>query len=159
MTEPKDNISSQYLILNIGAHSFAVPVMNIQDVIKSINKTPVPLSKANINGLLNLRGHIVTEIDVAKTLGIEGRKHDSKNDFAVVVDIKDEFYSFAFDGIGDVIEIKNTSIDPMPETVQKSWHKVSKGVHKLSDKLLVMLDLNLIVSLISDDKEPSIAIA
>ena len=106
MTEPKDNISSQYLILNIGAHSFAVPVMNIQDVIKSINKTPVPLSKANINGLLNLRGHIVTEIDVAKTLGIEGRKHDSKNDFAVVVDIKDEFYSFAFDGIGDVIEIK-----------------------------------------------------
>ncbi len=138
----------QYLVLNIGPHYFAVNVQNIEDVIKSGKTTPVPLSKDNINGLLNLRGHIVTEINVAKTLNIDSQ---SKNEdcYTVVINIKNEFYSLSFGGIGDVIKISPDDIHHLPETVQKEWHYVSKGVHRLSEHILVILDLNLLIEMIA----------
>jgi purine-binding chemotaxis protein CheW len=131
--------ASQYLILNIGPHHFAVNVGNITDVIKQSRKTPVPLASKNIAGVLNLRGHIVTEIDVATTLDIPHPKKE--NGFAVVINKEEELYSFVFDQIGDVMEIGFSQIAPLPETVQKDWHHLSKGVYKLADKLVVILDL------------------
>ena len=143
---PENN--SQHLILNIDTHYFAVKVENIEDVIKTDSKTPVPLSKNNINGLLNLRGYIVTEINVSKTLGIDREQDDGG--FAVVINRNDELYSLAFDGIGDVIEIGFSQIEPLPETVQKNWHKVAKGVYRLDNKLAVILDLDLFVESLID---------
>ena len=90
-------IDTQYLVLNIGEHHFAANVANIEDVIKSRKTTPVPLSKPNITGLLNLRGHIVTEIDVAMTLDIQ-RPPPADGGLAVVIMLDDEFYSLTFDG-------------------------------------------------------------
>lgn len=147
--------ASQYLILHIGAHYFAVNVGNITDVIKQSRKTPVPLANKNISGVLNLRGHIVTEIDVATTLGIQ--RHNRDKGLAVVINREDELYSFVFDGIGDVVEIAFAAIDPLPETVQKTWHTLSKGVYKMADKLVVILDLTAFVALSQDSELNSLA--
>ncbi len=147
--------ASQYLVINIGTHYFAVNVGNITDVIKQGRKTPVPLSNKNIAGVLNLRGHIVTEVDVATTLGITPTKKDSG--FSVVIDKEGEMYSFVFDGIGDVIEIGFSEITPMPETIQKDWHALSKGVYKLADKLVVLLDLPAFVDLSLNTDHASLA--
>ena len=114
--------SSEYLILNIGQHHFAANVSNIQDVIRSGNKTPVPLAKKSIGGLLNLRGHIVTEINVSETLGI---KKETDTGFSIVINNNDELYSLPFDGIGDVIDVSASDIEPLPETIQRSWHQVA----------------------------------
>lgn len=119
----------------------------MQDVIKLSKKTPVPLSQKNISGLLNLRGHIVTEINVSQTLGL---KEKVKSGFAVVINRDDELYSLAFEGIGDVIEISFSEIEPLPETVQKNWHQLAKGVYRMGDKLIVILDLELFVDLLID---------
>ncbi len=151
-TTENDPISAQYLILNIGDHYFAASVANIQDVIKSPKKTPVPLSKENISGVLNLRGHIVTEINVAKMLGIKD-KENIQNGYAVVVTVRDEFYSLAFEGIGNVIEIKPTDIDPLPETVQKKWHQMARGVHQTPEHLIVILDPALMINMITSEDD------
>lgn len=140
---------SQYLVLYIGKHCFATNVYNIEDVIKQNRKTPVPLSADNIGGVLNLRGYIVTEINVAKTLSIPSEKHN--NGFSVVINRKDELYSLAFDRIGDVIEIDSSDIAPLPETVQKNWHQLSKGVYGLEEQLLVILDLELFITNFLED--------
>lgn len=139
--------NSQYLIFNIDSHYFAASLSNMQDVIKLSKKTPVPLSQKNISGLLNLRGHIVTEINVSQTLGL---KEKVKSGFAVVINRDDELYSLAFEGIGDVIEISFSEIEPLPETVQKNWHQLAKGVYRMGDKLIVILDLELFVDLLID---------
>ena len=153
-----EEITDQFLILNIGPHNFAVNVYNIQDVIRQRATTPVPLSKDNINGLMNLRGHIVTEINVAHSMKII--EHEVQKDgFAVVTMIEDEFYSLLFGGIGDVIEIKPEQIDPLPETIQKSWHQVSAGVHQLSDRLLVILDLKTLVDIFVKNPDTSKPVA
>ncbi|MDP7143039.1 MAG: chemotaxis protein CheW [Alphaproteobacteria bacterium] len=145
--EHKNGESGQYLILNIDAHYFAVSVKNIQDVIRENKKTPVPLSKDNINGVLNLRGHIVTEIDVAQSLGLSKATDRGAGDgFAVVVNVDGEAYSFRFGGVGDVIEIETDQIDPLPETLQKSWHRVAVGVYRMPEHLVVLLDLDMLIA-------------
>jgi chemotaxis signal transduction protein len=85
MTETDQNIDSQYLVLNIGAHYFAADVSHIEDVIKSRKTTAVPLSKGNIKGVLNLRGHIVTEVNVAKTLNIKEKNIEKNRHHYIVV--------------------------------------------------------------------------
>lgn len=139
----------QYLVFNIGSHYFAANVLNIDDVIRSGKTTYVPLSKPNIRGLSNLRGHIVTEIDVAKTLNII-RHEKQKESYSVVTHIKNEFFSLTFDGIGDVIEIKSDKVDPLPETVNKKWHSVSKGVYQAEEHLIVILDFPLFIQVVSE---------
>lgn len=155
MIKTSDSDLSQYLIFNIGTHYFASNVLNIDDVIRSGKTTSVPLSKKNIRGLSNLRGHIVTEIDVAKTLNIV-RDEKPKESYSVVTHINNEFYSLTFDGIGDVIEIKSDSIDPLPETVNKKWHNVSNGVFQSEDNLLVILDFLLFIEIVSEEKQEAV---
>jgi purine-binding chemotaxis protein CheW len=156
MLHEGNNTGNQYLVLNIGEHYFAANVSNIEDVIKRRKTTPVPLSKPNITGLLNLRGHIVTEIDVAMSLGID-RKLGPEDGMAVVITVDDEFYSLAFEGVGDVLTIEASEIDPLPETVQKSWHQVTRGVKQLDDKFLVLLDLVLLIDVLRNENEEAIA--
>ena len=143
-----------YLIVSIGKHFFATRVDNVEDVIRQGKITKVRLANENIEGLLNLRGHIVTQISVAKTLGIE--RSNPEKGFAIVIMLKGEFYSLTFDKIGDVIEIADNDIAPIPETVKKSWHQLSKGVYRLHDKLLVLLDLEAFIQYIGQQINPKI---
>jgi len=140
---PNNNVR-QYLILNIGEHYFAADVHHIEDVIRCRKTTPVPLSKKNITGVLNLRGHIVTEIDVAITLDI---KSDNTQKYIIVICVESEFYSLSFDGIGDVINIEENDILPVPETVEKKWHHVAKGIYRDPNNLFVLLDLSLFIDM------------
>lgn len=160
MSNKKADGSSQFLILNIGQHHFAADVRHIQDVIKRRQTTRVPLAKRHIVGLLNLRGHIVTEISVARTLGIKETVMAAGEGFTVVINRNEELYSLLFDGIGDVIEISPSEIEPLPETVERRWHQISKGVYRQEEKLLVILDFALLMGLMSDEEHsPAQAIA
>lgn len=123
-----------------------VLIVNIHDVIQRQKTTPVPLTKTNIVGLLNLRGHIVTEIDMVQTLGIEVNSDEPvKREYSLVVNHDAELYSLVFDDIGDVIDINGTAIERLPGTESVRWASISKGVYGLPDKLLVILDVKAII--------------
>ena len=134
------------LVCNIGTHYFGAIIDHIQDVIRRSPTTPVPLTSPNIVGLLNLRGHIVTEIDVAKTLGIADESDENLDGYSVVINKDHEMYSLVFDGVGDVIDIPVSQIENLPFTIDKTWSALSHGVYRLNDKLLVILDFDLLIN-------------
>lgn len=134
------------LVVNIGGHYFGAPIENIQDVIQRNPTTPVPLTTSNIIGLLNLRGHIVTEIDVAYTLGIMDRhKLMGSAGYSIVINRGGEMYSLVFEGIGDVVDVSKSDIEKLPDTVSRRWVSISRGVCRMGDKLVVLLDFNLMI--------------
>lgn len=140
------------LIVNIGHHYFGAIIDNIQDVIQRNPTTPVPLAPDNIIGLLNLRGHIVTEIDVARTLGIGDIGQDTmKNGYAIVISKENEMYSLVFEDVGDVIDIPAAQIEKLPETIERKWFSVSRGVYRMGKRLVVLLDFNMMIDHLTAD--------
>lgn len=153
MSQPalkQDDETYQALILAIGNHYFCAFIHKIQDVIERIPVTPVPRANESIVGVLNLRGHIVTEIDVASVLGIKSDKAKTKQSgYAIVIEKNNEMFSMAFDNIGDVISIQTRDIERLPETIDQKWLDVSKGVYRMGDKLVVCLDFDLMIDSIA----------
>lgn len=134
------------LIVHIGSYYFGAPIEKIQDVIQRSPTTPVPLAPDNIIGLLNLRGHIVTEIDVAHTLGIDapGLSRSSEG-YSIVIDHGGEMYSLVFEGIGDVIDVERDHIEKIPDTVSRSWLELTEGVIRMGSQLVVILDFDRLI--------------
>ena len=154
-TSQSDASPLKALIVNIGAHYFGTIIDNIQDVIQRNPTTPVPLAPDNIIGLLNLRGHIVTEIDVARTLEIEDESGiEAEKGYSVVINKENEMYSLVFEEVGDVVDIPYSSIEKLPDTIQKKWFTVSKGVYRMDEKLIVLLDFNLLIDHLTPDSQP-----
>ena len=97
------------------------------------------MANKNIIGVLNSRGHIVTEINVAHVLGIEPNNKDvSEGEFCIVVKCKNEMYSMVFDGIGDVIDIPQADIEKLPDTINRKWFSYSQGVYRLEKNIIVI---------------------
>ena len=153
-SQPAEEPDSKVLIVNIGDHYFGALIDNIEDVIPRSPTTPVPLAPANIVGLLNLRGHIVTEIDVARTLDIEAEvSMDKAQGYSIVVNKDAEMYSLVFDGVGDVVDIPAQKIEKLPDTIHKSWCRVSRGVYRYGEKLIVLLDFDLLIDHLSPQEK------
>lgn len=150
----KDTKLEKLLVVNIGGHYFGAPIGNIQDVIQRNPYTPVPLASKNIIGVMNLRGHIVTEIDVAYTLGLDKEINISdKEGYSIVVTRDQEMYSFVFQEVGDVIDVPVSAIEKLPDTVDKSWTDVTAGVYRYGEKLIVLLDFDHIINhIVANDR-------
>jgi purine-binding chemotaxis protein CheW len=118
---------------------FGVDVTRVQEVIRYQEITPVPLASSVIRGLINLRGQIVTALDMRARLGLppRGNGHLPMN---VVVRTDDGAVSLLVDEIGDVVEVADTNRENPPETLTSSSRELIAGVCKLKDRLLLVLD-------------------
>lgn len=125
---------------------FGVDVLHVQEVIRSQEMTPVPLATSGIGGLINLRGQIVTAVDLRRRLGLKDRSADS-SPMNVVVRADSEAVSLLVDEIGDVIEIRQEQLEDPPETLTGQVREATEGVCKLQRELLLMLDVNRILRL------------
>lgn len=117
---------------------FGVPVSEVQEVIRYQEMTRVPLVPPVIRGLINLRGQIVMALDLRRRFGMEDRP-DSDLPMNVVVRTDDGAVSFLVDEIGDVMEVDEASFEHPPETMRQARELV-RGVYKLPDRLLLVLD-------------------
>ncbi len=122
-----------------------VPVQQIQEVIRYQEMTRVPLVPPVIRGLINLRGQIVMAVDLRRRFGIEDRA-DSSLPMNVVVRTDDGAVSFLVDEIGDVLETDDESFESPPETLQGEARDLIRGVYKLHDRLLLVLDTERVVA-------------
>jgi len=119
---------------------FGVPVQQVQEVIRYLEMTRVPLVPPVIRGLINLRGQIVMAIDLRRRFGMEERP-DSQLPMNVVVRTDDGAVSFLVDEIGDVLEADEENCERPPETLQGGARELVRGVYKLADDLLLVLDI------------------
>jgi purine-binding chemotaxis protein CheW len=123
----------------LDGHFFGVPVQEVQEVIRYQEMTGVPLVPPMVRGLINLRGQIVTAVDLRRRLGMNERE-SGQLPMNVVVRTDDGPLSLLVDEIGDVIEVGEGSFEPPPETMKALARDVIRGVHKLPERLLLVLD-------------------
>src|SRR5579872_1815812 len=116
-----------------------VPVQQVQEVIRYQEMTRVPLVPQVIRGLINLRGQIVMAVDLRRRFGMEDRP-ETQLPMNVVVRTDDGAVSFLVDEIGDVLEADEQNFERSPETLQGEAGEVVRGVYKLQDRLMLVLD-------------------
>lgn len=129
-----------FLTINIDGQMFGIPILQVQDVLGEIRVTRIPLAPPQVMGSLNLRGRIVTAIDVRKCLGLTPLETNEKR-MSVVVIHDDELYSLIIDDVGDVLTLEDKDFEQNPATLDITWKSVSLGVYRLDSKILVILDI------------------
>lgn len=138
--------SQQFCTFFLDGHVFGTPVPKVQEVILHQEMTRVPLAPDVVSGLINLRGQIVSAIDLRRRLGLPERP-EGQLPMNVVVRTGDGAVSLLVDEIGDVIEVEEETLESPPETLQGFGREVVRGVYKLSGRLLLALDIDRVVDL------------
>lgn len=125
---------------------FGVEVVKVQEVLRFQEMTRVPLAANSVSGLINLRGQIVTAIDLRKKLNLKPRP---SNQFPmnIVIRLDDGVLSFLVDEIGDVVEVDPSTFEHSPETVEASTRDLIRGVYKLKERLLLILDTDKVLDM------------
>jgi purine-binding chemotaxis protein CheW len=118
---------------------FGVEVESVQEVMRHLDMTGVPLAPNSVAGLINLRGQIVTAIDLRRRLGVSDRL-DGELPMNVVIRTGDGAVSLLVDEIGDVVEVEEKDFEMVPDTLSNASRELIMGVYKLKNKLLLVLD-------------------
>jgi purine-binding chemotaxis protein CheW len=132
--------------LTLDRHWFGVEVVHIQEILRAQQLTPVPLAPPVVRGLMNLRGQIVTAIDLRRRLGLPDRPADAEPT-NVVVHCDGAVVSLLADSVGDVIDVPAAAIERPPETLRGPVRELTRGACKLHDRLLLVLDTAAVVRL------------
>jgi purine-binding chemotaxis protein CheW len=134
----------EYVTARIGGQLFGLPISRVQDVFMPERLTRVPLAASEIAGLLNLRGRIVTVVDMRRRLDFEAHRggHAERAPLAVGIEHKGESYGLLIDEIGEVLKLPATSREDNPVNLDHRLARVAAGVHRLDGKLLVVLDVD-----------------
>jgi purine-binding chemotaxis protein CheW len=131
----------EYVTVTVGEQLFGLPIERVHDVFLPAQLTPVPLAKPEIAGILNLRGRIVTAIDMRLRLDLP-RPEKGAQRMAVGIEWRGESYGLLVDFVGEVIKLARAGRDPNPANLHPSWAAVAAGVHRLEQGLMVVLDVD-----------------
>ncbi len=137
---------TEYVTLTTGGQMFGLPIERVQDVFKPSRITPVPLAGAEIAGVLNLRGRIVTAIDMRRRLDLEVRD-DGQAPMAIGIELKGESFGLLVDAVGEVLKLPDDEREPNPINLDRKLARVSAGVFRLEGQLLVVLDIDRVLEL------------
>ncbi len=136
-----DGSSREFLTMVVDNQMFGIPVLQVQDVLGEQRVTRVPLSPPEIAGSLNLRGRIVTAVNLRRRLRLPDIPEGQKT-MSVVVDHHGELYSLIVDSVGEVLSLPDSDFEKTPATLDENWRQVATGIYRLKDNLLVILDVS-----------------
>jgi purine-binding chemotaxis protein CheW len=145
-------VEHQYCTFFVDGHYFGLDVLKVQEIIRYQEMTRVPLAPPVVRGLINLRGQIVTAIDLRRRLGLRDRPVDQLP-VNVIVQTDDGAVSLLVDEIGDVLEVSEKLFEGPPETLKGPARELIHGAYKLEDRLLLILDPERAVCLPEDSRE------
>jgi purine-binding chemotaxis protein CheW len=132
---------SQLSTFHVGKYLFGVDVSLVQEVVRLQQMTPVPLATSEIAGLINLRGEVLTAIDLRARLGLPASERSSDREpVNVVVRVDDEPVSLLVDEIGGVFEVSQVPFEQTPSTVDERVRDLLLGAYTLPDRLLLALN-------------------
>jgi len=145
MSEASDNVV-EYVTATVGGQLFGLPISRVQDVFAPDRLTRVPLAPPEIAGMLNLRGRIVTAIDLRLRFGLDALAGDAPR-MAIGVEWKGDSYGLLIDAIGEVLKLQTSDREDNPVNLDPGLARVSAGVHRLDGKLLVVLDVDRVLDI------------
>lgn len=133
--------AKEFVTFYIGEQLFGIHVLQVQDILSNVRTTRIPLAPPEITGSLNLRGRIVTAINVRLRIGLpplQG-KHSG---MSIVVDHHGELYSLMVDSVGEVMPLQAADFERSPPTISQRLKEYSEGIYRLEDRLLVVLNID-----------------
>ncbi len=133
------NASTQYCTCYVAGLFLGVDVLAVQEVLRASPLSPVPLAPPTVEGLLNLRGQIVTTIDLRRRLGFEPRRADATPMFMIIRSAGGQV-AVQVDAVGDVLAVDADTFESPPETLPPAARALILGVHKLPKQILHLLD-------------------
>lgn len=131
---------NQYVSFRLGTQWLGVPVNVVQEVLNPQSIRRVPRAPSEVAGLLNLRGQIVTAVDLRQRLGLP-EYTEERGSMNVVVRHGQESFSLLVDDVGDVINVSGQKLEPVPNSLDAQWKAVTKGVFRLEKRLFVILNV------------------
>jgi purine-binding chemotaxis protein CheW len=137
-------VKRQYCTFYVGDLFLGIEVERIQEVLQDCDITPVPKAPPEVRGLINLRGQIVTAVDLKTRFGLDPEAGDSRT--ILVLDSADELRSLVADRSADVVEVQENDFEQPPETLKGEARKLIRGAFKLQKSLLLILDADHVFS-------------
>ena len=141
-----DEAATMVLTLTVAGQLCGVPVLMVRDVLGLQAITRIPLAPAEVAGSLNLRGRIVTAIDLRTRLGLPPREAGQPA-MSVVVEVSGELYSLLADQVGEVLSPDPAERSANPATLDENWRGFSLGVHRLGESLLILVDVERLMAI------------
>lgn len=140
------NPEIEFVTVLIADQLFGLPIARVHDVFMVDRLTRVPLAPPEIAGILNLRGRVVTTIDMRRRLDLPVRE-GGRGNMAVGIEHRGESYGLLIDSVGEVLKIPAASRDPNPVNLDPRWARVAEGVVQLDGRLMVVLDVERVLEL------------
>jgi purine-binding chemotaxis protein CheW len=137
--------AQSFVTMRVAGQLFGASVMMVQDVLRAQMIASIPLAPREIAGSLNLRGRIVTVIDLRARLGLPPVE-DPKSVMHAVVEHHEELCSLMVDSVGDVLNLPLAQIEKAPANLEPLWKEIAAGVHRLENELLILLDIQSILT-------------
>jgi purine-binding chemotaxis protein CheW len=141
-----DAAFTEFVTFTVAGQTFGLPIERVQDVFKPARITRVPLAAAEIAGVLNLRGRIMTAIDMRCRLDVQ-RREQGAAPMAIGIDAKGESFGLLVDAVGEVLKLPDFDHEPNPINLDGKLAALSAGVHRLDGQLLVVLDVDRVLDL------------
>ena len=132
---------ARLVTFTLDGHSYGVDVKAVQEVLRGQPRTRVPLAPPSLAGLINLRGQVLTAVDLREQLGLPPRGDDAPEPMLVVVRVDREPIALLVDRIGAVVDVHADSFEPPPDTLTGPARTLINGAYKLEDGLLLALDV------------------
>ncbi|OBQ55713.1 chemotaxis protein CheW [Halodesulfovibrio spirochaetisodalis] len=148
MNEPQkkqDDELMQLVTFSIGEEEFGVDILKVQEIIRTMEITKVPKAPNFVEGVINLRGKVIPIIDLRRRFGLSSKEHD-KHTRIIVIEINNMIVGFVVDSVSEVLRIPASTVEPPPAVVAGMESEYISGVGKLQDRLLILLDLDRLLS-------------
>jgi len=142
----EDSDFTEFVTFTIAGQIFGLPIARVQDVFKPARITLVPLAGPEIAGVLNLRGRIVTAIDMRRRLEVKQQQAGNAA-MAIGIEAKGESFGLLVDAVGEVLKLPEADREANPINLNRKLAALSAGVYRLDGQLLVVLDIDRVLDL------------
>jgi len=140
MSAPNSSDRNQYATFEVGGEYLGIRVLQVQEVLRRLQVTPVPLAPPVVAGLINLRGQIIPALELRRLFHLDERT-DPEQALSVVLRTDAGAVTVQVDDIGDVVEIESTAVQPPPLHVEAHLKRCLSGVCQMKDRMLLLLDV------------------
>ena len=144
-TQRRDDELLQLVTFSTGDEEFGVDILRVQEIIRTMAITNVPKAPEFVEGVINLRGKVIPIIDLRRRFGLQPKEHD-KHTRIIVIEINNMIVGFVVDSVSEVLRIPASTVEPPPPVVAGLESEYISGVGKLHDRLLILLDLDKLLS-------------
>jgi purine-binding chemotaxis protein CheW len=134
-------MSTRLVTFTLDDRSYGIDVTSVQEVLRGLPRTRIPLAPSALAGLINLRGQVLTAIDLREQLALPARSAD-RDPMLIVIRVDGEPVALLVDSIGSVVDVADDQFEPPPDTLNGPTRLLIRGAYKLEDRLLLSLDVH-----------------